>query len=283
MSKEVQIKESLEAINKSLSEANHAFFDSVYQQSDKWHNHCAELTKYYIEEAFIQLLVMLEALDLSRTYEQVNKIYQKAELEGFDKSAMGIEEPYLIWHGVISNYVDAVAKSHGIHSKLSVSQDLISILREAAYAITDRKIFDSPPTNESEVHARIEAILRCVFRGLKHKPRLAKPIKNFEPDTGLSSIQTLIEYKFVSNKRAAKVVADQILADTRGYVSKEWDTFLYVIYETRRIKPESEWQQLMHECGVDRNTQIIVISGEPPESKQSSKKKAKSRSIKKQL
>ena len=188
---------------------------------------------------------------------------------------MGIEEPYLVWHGVISNYVDAVAKSHGIHSKLSVSQDLISILREAAYTITDPKIFDSPPTNESEVHTRIEAILRCVFPGLKHKPRLAKPIKNFEPDTGLSSIRTLIEYKFVSNEQAAKVVADQILADTRGYVSKEWDMFLYVIYETRRIKPESEWRQLMHECGVDRNTQIIVISGEPPESKQSSKKKAK--------
>ena len=275
MSKEIQIKESLEAINKSLSEADNAFFDSVCRPSDEWHHHFTELIKYYIEEAFVQLLVMLEALDLSRTYAQVNKIYQKAELEGFDKSAMGIEEPYLVWHWVISNYVDAVANSHGIHSKLSVSQDLISILREAAYTITDLKIFDSPPTNESEVHARIEAILRCVFPGLKHKPRLAKPIKSFEPDTGLSSIRTLIEYKFVSNEKAAKFVADQILADTRGYVSKEWDMFLYVIYETRRIKPESEWRQLMHECGVDRNTQIIVISGEPPESKQSSKKKAK--------
>jgi hypothetical protein len=31
----------------------------------------------------------------------------------------------------------------------------------------------------------MEAILRCVFKDLKHKPPIGKAIKNFEPDTGL--------------------------------------------------------------------------------------------------
>jgi len=99
---------------------------------------------------------------------------------------------------------------------------------------------------------------------LKHKPSLTKPIKNFEPDTGLPSIKTLIEFKFISDDKAAKDIAEEILADTRGYYSKEWKQFLYVIYETHRIRPESEWNELLRQCGVDDNTNVIVLCGTPP-------------------
>jgi len=116
--------------------------------------------------------------------------------------------------------------------------------------------------------------LRCVFPNLKHKPQLTKPIKNFEPDTGLPSIRTLIEYKFISNKLQAKTAAEEVLADTRGYISREWETFIYVIYETRRIKPESEWKQLLKECNV-QNTEIIVLSGEPVKKKAIRSKKGR--------
>ena len=111
---------------------------------------------------------------------------------------------------------------------------------------------------------RTEAVLRCIFPDLRTKPPVPKPIKNFEPDTGLPSIRALIEYKFVENEQDAKRVSGEILADTRGYVSKDWDSFIYVVYETRRIKRENEWQELMRESGVGENTKVIVISGEEP-------------------
>ena len=106
-------------------------------------------------------------------------------------------------------------------------------------------------------------MLRCVFPDLKHKPTLSKPIKNFEPDTGLASIGTLIEYKFISRPEQVGSIADQILADTRGYVHPEWRSFVYVIYETQRIKPEAEWSLLLTSSGVTENTSVIVLSGEP--------------------
>jgi hypothetical protein len=94
-----------------------------------------------------------------------------------------------------------------------------------------------------------------------------KAIKSFVPDTGLPPVRTLIEYKFVESAEDAKRVSDEILADTRGYVSKEWDKFIYVVYEARRVKRETEWEQLLRISGIGDNTRIIVISGEEPKRK----------------
>ena len=73
-----------------------------------------------------------------------------------------------------------------------------------------------------------------------------------------------MEYKFVATDGDVKRVADEVLADTRAYVSKEWDKFIYLIYETRRLKHESQWMELLRSSGVDDNTQIVVICGEEP-------------------
>jgi hypothetical protein len=106
--------------------------------------------------------------------------------------------------------------------------------------------------------------IRWVFKDLKHKPSIGKAIKNFEPDSGLPSARTLVEYKFVASDGDVKRIADEVLADTRAYVSKEWDKFIYLIYETRRLKHESQWMELLRSSSVDDNTQIVVICGEEP-------------------
>jgi hypothetical protein len=256
---------AIEAIRASLTKADNAFEELKYSSPDSaiasYHQ---EIVEYFIERAFIQILVLLDTLNLSRTYEQVHNIYHQAKEKGFSKEVAVADEPYLISAEVLRDYIAAIEASCGLYPFVPVTKDLVTILRATQYTITDRKLFGNPPSNESDVHARIEGVLRCVFQDLRHKPQLTKPIKNFEPDTGLPSVRTLIEYKFVSSEQDAKSVADEILADTRGYVSKDWDTFLYVIYETHRVKPEVEWRQLLRECEVGNNTDVIVISGEPP-------------------
>jgi hypothetical protein len=131
-------------------------------------------------------------------------------------------DPYSFWASRVRQYARAFDTTFGSASPSTVTKDLIDILRATVYSITDEECFSSPPSNEAEMHVRIEAVLRCVFPDLRHKPTIGKPIKNFEPDTGLPSVQTLIEYKFVGSKADVKRVADEVLADTRGYVSKEW-------------------------------------------------------------
>ena len=104
-------------------------------------------------------------------------------------------------------------------------------------------------------------ILKCHYPDLKSKPALSKPIKNFQPDTGLPSEKTLIEYKFISNTTEAKRIVDEILADASGYRSKDWTSLLFVIYETHRVKPEEEWQHLLKDCQLLEGFDAIVLSG----------------------
>lgn len=262
--------------NAANLEASLKSIESILNDADQVLNKCPNLggknqydihemqVEYYIENAFIQTLVLLDRLNLSRTYERLSDVFDKASKEGFTKNVYGIDDPYLVWSAVIYSYLEAIGTSYNVHpfTKI-VSKDVESILRSTLYSITDKELFETPPENEREVHTRIEAVLRCVFPDLKHKPAISKPIKNFEPDTGLPSVRTLVEYKFISTQKAAKRISEEVLADSRGYYSRDWKQFIYVIYETRRIRPESEWKQLLVECGIQNNTQIIVLSGEP--------------------
>lgn len=261
------IANSIKVIKSYLFDANHYFYRSENTPKNVF-NEDELLCEYNVEKAFISTLVFLEIHGLKETYNKVDLLYSEAKSRSFSESKMGIEDPYLVWASYLDDYLDAVALTFNAELNRNIfSIDILSILRTVQYTITNPDLFSSPPSNESEVHLRIEGVLKCLFLNLKHKPTLTKPIKNFEPDTGLPSIKTLIEYKFISNKSQAKIVADQLLADTRGYFSREWEKFIYVIYETTRITPESEWKELLSECNVE-NTEIIVISGVPPKKKQ---------------
>lgn len=119
-----------------------------------------------------------------------------------------------------------------------------------------------PPKDEAEVHARIEGILKCHFSDLKTKPSITKPIKNFVPDSGIPSIRTLIEYKYVQTKEQARILVDQVLADTRGYHSTAWGSLVFVIYETHRVYSEDDWKRHLRECDLDDSFSVVVLQGE---------------------
>jgi hypothetical protein len=151
---------------------------------------------------------------------------------------------------------------HGRNAQQTITKTLEGILRETAYSITDRNAFGELPRNEEEVHHRIEVVLRCFFPELLHKPRINKQIKYFEPDTALPSIQTLIEYKFVSDENDCRRVVNEILADSRGYTSPDWNVLIFVIYETRPLRSEAQWRQMLRACDVEtEHSSIIVLTG----------------------
>jgi len=257
------LSEALKQIHDLLKKADDAFDKDRYRGREDYDVPEMQID-YYIESAFIHTLVLLDKLNLSRTYEKVSDVFDKAREKGFRVKLQGVDEHYLQWSAEIYGFLQAIGNSYNLHpfSNL-VTKDIVSLLRATLYSITDKNLFAKPPSRESEVHSRIEAVLKCVFPDLKHKPSINKPIKNFEPDTGLPSVRTLIEYKFITNQNDAKRVSDEVLADTRGYFSRDWERFIYVIYEESRIKPETEWIQLLKECGVPNNTQILVLPGEP--------------------
>ncbi len=246
------VADILASIRENLSEARVAFETGA---DAAWR----------IQGAFVRMRIFLEAAGLLETLKAVQEMEATAS-QDWDATEPDDEggDPFLLWGGKLYQYLHALEITLGEPMATSVTKDVVQILKATQYSITDRNCFQNPPANENDVHVRVEAVLRCVFPDLRHKPPIAKPIKNFQPDTGLPSIGTLIEYKFIADPGEEKRIADEILADTRGYSSKEWKSFIYVIYETKRIKPENQWRQLLRESGVESNTEVIVISGEEP-------------------
>ena len=267
------VEKSINSLRDYLKEADRTFFELMHGQS-RFENPDQAIT-YYIEKTFKELLVLLECLNLHQSYNTVKQLYEKAKNSkgALKESEMGQYDPYLIWSERLADYIDAIANFYNIESdKTSELLQLKEIIKNAVYPITDNNVFTNPPKDEKELHIRLEAILKCIFPDLISKPPISKPIKNFIPDTGIPTLHTLIEYKFISTTEKAKRVADQMLADRSAYRSKDWNKFLFVIYETKRIKPEKEWKLLFRESGVSSNTEIVVLSGVPVPRRKAKKK-----------
>lgn len=252
-----QVAAALDTIAERLSLAGTAFDWSHQDPYGEWN------AEWHLQIAYTQLLTLAETQELPQLRADIARDLEAARTEGLlttDCWPDGV--PDLKWAGPPRRYVEALQGIFVNEPSRTVTKDIESILREATHSLSDPYLFGSPPPDESTVHRRLEGILRCVFPGLLHKPRLTKPIKHFEPDTGIPSIKTLIEYKYLSSPTQVASIADEVLADTRGYNSKDWTSFIYVIYETARIKPESEWRQLLRACDIDSSTTIVVLSGE---------------------
>lgn len=253
----LQLAAALDAISEDIEKASNSFEEHVHR-GDEWSLGDAE---WRIELAYSKLLVICEVLQLPMLRAEVAEIVKiaKTDISAIVQDPDG--EPHLKWAGPARRFHQTLQSIFLTETSQTVTKDLEAIIRGSLYAIVDPAIYGAPPANESEVHLRIQGIIRCIFPDLLNKPPLAKPIKNFVPDTGIPSIKTIIEYKFVSDGSQVGSIADQILADTRGYTSDKWEAFLYVIYETQRFRPETEWRQLLRECGNAENVSAIVLNG----------------------
>jgi hypothetical protein len=264
MRETLDIREAITKLKMSINAVDNSFDDYILS-GDDWRN-----PNWGIENCFLKLIVISEAMGLMELHKIIYSEYLsiKESKLGFLKTAITPDgEPFSEVVSRMRQYIHSIEQFFPDKEPTVITKDLLQIIRDIHYTITDKALFRHVPQSETDVHIRIEGILKCVFPDLKHKPTLTKPIKNFEPDTGIPCINTLIEYKFLTKSEDVSVIADQVLADTRGYVSKDWSHFIYVIYETNRIKPEKEWVQLLRASDVPENTTIIVLSGEPPRRK----------------
>jgi hypothetical protein len=261
MSESLNIAGAIADLKGSLSNASQRFDEFFYNPADEYND-----ADWLIEKCFLQLLAIAEAIGLVELQKIILSEYValKESKEGFTKAEVIGGEPFSTCLARIRQLLRSIEQFFPKQESTEITKDVLQILRDIHYTITNTVLFAKLPQSEQDVHIRIEGILKCIFPDLKHKPSLTKPIKNFEPDTGIPSIETLIEYKYLSRPEDIGRIADEVLADTRGYTSKDWSNFIYVIYETNRFRPEKEWVQLLTQSGVTENTNIVVLSGEPP-------------------
>lgn len=269
MTATVQVDQAIRAIRSLAWKAS----SLVGEDFDYWSEHGKEpeyrktpQVEEAIETAFLQLMTLAESLGQVQLSQVIQTTYRDAKRLGLGKiDSFEDQSAWSFWSGPVHQLADTIEAVFGANQPTSgaVATELLTLLQNTQSAITDKRCYD-PPRSESEVHDRIEAILRCVYHDLLRKPTLPKPVVSFIPDSGIPSISTLIEYKFMSQDSQAGSIANEILADTRGYSESGWVRIVFVIYETRRFKTLYEWRQLLVSCGLTTNIQLIVLHGEEP-------------------
>lgn len=263
MSQLLSIEQALSVLRASISSADNTWNEEVIY-GDQWSD-----AAWQIEKCLFQLIAIVDYLGLCELKRMILLEYEniRNSTKGFMAASETPDgEPYSEVLSKLRQFTAAIRQFFP-DEPTKITKDVTEILRGIHYVLVDKTLFGSIPRSETDVHIRIEGVLKCVFPDLKHTPTGTKSVKSFQPDTGIPSIQTLIEYKFLSCAKDVGIVADEILADTRGYLSSEWKRCIYVVYETNRFRPEKEWNHLLRQAGVPETTMVIVLSGEPPKRK----------------
>ena len=175
----INIQVAIQNLNGKIKEA--------YNNFDKWVITGDDYIEpsWLIEVCFLQLLAIAEALGLEELRKMIYKEY--SEVKNSKKGFLDAEhtpdgELYSTVLSRIQRFLHALESFFPTEDHTKVTKDLLQIIRDIHYVITDKDLFRTTPSNENDVHLRIEGILKCVFPDLKHKPNLTKQIKNFEPE-----------------------------------------------------------------------------------------------------
>ncbi len=257
----MSINNDIDYVKRIIKEANSVLSECV-DGCGKWEDE-KELAARSLKKAFSAALSLCTKYSLNTDAESIRSTLAEVDdLVRVDEYG-NIGVFYLYWGARLLSHLDIIEKLYGkgFIGEFPASLDLtVQIIRRAEYAMEGLKQYHK---NERELDEFIENLLRLIYPDLLTTPTLPKSIKNFEPDTGIPSLQLLIEYKYLASKEDAKRVADEILADTAGYKSGDWSYYLFIIYEQRRFVPEVEWNNLLQQCGTAKNTWTFVIPGVP--------------------
>ena len=173
-------------------------------------------------------------------------------------------EAYLMWPYRLRNLVNMFSSIHLREKKTESDKDidlLLEIISRSEYYITRTDIFKSAPNSENDVHVRIEGLLGCVYDDLETRPRIPKKIKSFEADNAIPSLKTCIEYKYITSRNQGKKILDQVFADILGYQSRDYDNYVFVLYETERVFPKADWDKMIESCKPRNRIECVVIRG----------------------
>ncbi|MCZ6688085.1 MAG: hypothetical protein O7H41_00575 [Planctomycetota bacterium] len=257
------IKTAVHAIQTRLNRASSVGENWLLYQSDPLD---ADQCEWYLRETWLLLVDLIERLDHG-SFLEAAKTDREACLKDPLASEMGAHELFLTWVGRADSFLSMIEELHlpsETDEESGSDDNLLDVIRNSEYYIASRAIFGWVPCREEDVHQRIDGLLKCTYTDLRKNPPLSKPIKGFIPDSGIPSLKTALEYKFIQTEVEAKAAVDEILADIGGYQSDIYDTIIFVIYEVARLFSERDWNAAVKASKPRAEVRVVILRGPTP-------------------
>lgn len=230
--------------------------------------------EFWLARLYIQVAIALDHLGLAASRADLMTAWN-----GFEQSGLLNTLKYYPGPGVIGcgayDYLDAVIGGiRAIEPKGNCPPTeadpldkgellkLEKLLDRTAYIVQKRS---SVPKKEKDIQCVMDEYLECIYGADYHRQfSIPGVVKNFRPDSGIRSLETVIEFKFADSQEELKTATAGLFEDAAGYkASKDWRRFYSVIYMTGAYGTK---EQLLADFGrtgmVDWTPILVTGQGE---------------------
>lgn len=117
------------------------------------------------------------------------------------------------------------------------------------------------PTTEAHVRNAVLDVCRFAFPDAIKEVGIPQLLTSSRADIGISSLRTVIEFKFVTDKDDMSNALKGVYSDMKTYRNPEWDNFYGVFYMTKPFFNGDEVRREFTKVRADLSWTPFVISG----------------------
>lgn len=219
-----------------------------------------QVFEYHLKRLSLFISLALEAADLLAARQELQAEWRKftdlGQLSWIHEVDALSSAPF----DCLTNALDGIrvlVSSGQSPMQLADAHRLRDILGATAYLLHRRGVV---PKKEKDIQDVMDDYLGACFLGdYCKKPEVPGFIKNFNADSGIKSLGTAVEFKFVTSEVEMKQAASAIIEDTAGYSgSKDWTTFYSVVYQTQPFATAAHFHAELIRVGAFHWTPLVV-------------------------
>lgn len=213
---------------------------------------------YYVNKAFRDTGVLAERLGLQ---------FFRADIEKLRKSFDSLYEltptPFDI--DLQCPSLEGIAEMYTSLETMTAGRNVTGLGVFETILDNTPKIIDAAglePKNEAQVKAEVRKVLGFCFRDVVREIPIAKSLKVYKPDIGVSSLMAAAEYKFIDSQADAKKALDETYADMKGYSGRyDWRSFYAVFYMTHPFYSQKDVEEEFRLVKAELSWTPIVVVG----------------------
>jgi hypothetical protein len=209
------------------------------------------------------LLILLETAGLPETRNRLLETWTRFQSEkgGISKTTFYPEydflesKPFTYLEILVTGLSISAGKGSDSYKGFEIAM-LEKLLRRTSVLLHKRGI---TPKKELDVQDVMHDYLAALFTDYRHPVHINGIIHNFEPDGGILSLKTAIEFKFAATESEVSTALNGIFEDISGYKgSSDWTRFYTVVYQTKSFESEDRFRSEMVRSGARSWTPILV-------------------------
>jgi hypothetical protein len=229
-------------------------YGGVPDPDDEWGDMEYEVLAWHLEKSLRSIGVLAERLGAPSIEREIAAL-RKRKLDEISRPYDGDihSEIYSLASACFAP-LKAMTDAHAV----TAHTVLQSIIKNTAQIVQMRGV---SPTNEADVRNAVLEVCRLAFPDAIKEVGIPQLLTSSRADIGISSLRTVIEFKFITDKDDMSNALKGVYSDMKTYRNPDWDTFYGVFYMTQPFFNDDDVRREFTSVSADLSWTPFAISG----------------------